>query len=108
MFKATATFILVFLALAAAGCGGNENTEFKPALDVMGRSILLDDGREVQIRVYDAHLECHRVLDSFEGVSLTSGDPNLLGEREDDLFLDINLADYDEDPLSLSSGCEER
>jgi hypothetical protein len=92
MRKATVLFAVVAVALlAAAGCGSSGG--YKPELNLQGNQIWLDDGRTIQLRVWDADRECYRPLSS-DSAELTG--PSSNDQTSADVFLDV----------SVESGCD--
>ena len=74
-------------AVVAAGCGSGSSD--KRPLRLEGNSIVLDDGRKVEFRVWDSSINCWRPLSTWAEAELTKPEHRLNSSA--DFFLDVTV-----------------
>ena len=84
---AAAAAALVVVAGGATGCGSSSSG--KAPLHLDGNSIVLDNGRKVEVRVWDASINCWRPLSSWAKAELTKPERRLNSSA--DYFLDVTI-----------------
>jgi hypothetical protein len=77
---------LAFAVAVAAGCGSASS--HKRPLHLEGNTIVLDDGRTIELRVWDSSINCFRPLSSWADAELTKPEPQT---SDADLFLDLTV-----------------
>lgn len=82
---AAVTGFLLTVAVAA-GCG-TASSDRRP-LHLEGNSIVLDDGRTIEFRVWDSSINCFRPLSTFPA-ELTKPEPRQNASA--DLYLDLTI-----------------
>jgi hypothetical protein len=84
---AAAAIALVLSVAVAAGCGSASRQ--KRPLRLEGNSIVLDDGRKVELRVWDASINCFRPLSTWAEPDLSKPERRANGSA--DLYLNVTI-----------------